>query len=358
MKDITEILEKAREQGASDIHVAPGTRILLRTDGTLVPLTEDIVKPFEIEEMIRPMLTDRQMEMLEKQGELDFAYSIPGFHRLRVNVFRQRGTYAMSLRLLAIDIPTPKELGLPQAVVNLTTKKRGLILVTGADGSGKSTTLAAMLGVIAENYTKTVITLEDPIEYLYQHQHSMVLQREIGSDSQSYASGLASALRQDPDVIMVGELQDMETISLALTAAETGHLVLSTLHTDSVSAAIDRMIEVFPPHHQQQVRVQLASTIVGVIAQQLLPKQDLGGQKQSGRVAAFEVLLANETVCNQIREGRTYQLQKLLQMYNKDGMQSMDDAIYDLYMKSAISSETAILYANDSIGMKQKVQLF
>lgn len=358
MKDITEILEEARKQGASDVHVAPGTRILLRIDGVLVPLSEDIVKPFEIEEMLRPMLTDQQAEVLEKEGELDFAYSIPGFHRLRVSVFRQRGTYAMSLRLLTFDIPTPKELGLPQAVVELTKKKRGLILVTGAAGSGKSTTLAALLGVIAENYTKTVITLEDPIEYLHQHHHSMVLQREIGSDSRSYASGLAAALREDPDVIMVGELHDMETISLALAAAETGHLVLSTLHTDSVIAAVERLIDVFPPYQQQQIRVQLASTVSGIIAQQLLPKQEIAGQKQGGRIAAFEVLLANEQIRNQIKEGKTYQIPKMLRADKADGMQSMDDAIYDLYMKSAISSDTAILYANDPVGMRQKVQLY
>lgn len=353
LKKITEILEQAKERGASDIHLAPGTQIMFRIDGGLVRMSDEKIEPFEIEKLIEPMLTEAQKRELEQRGELDFAYSIPGFNRLRVNVFRQRGTYAMALRLLSFEIPTPKSLGVPESVVELANKKRGLVLVTGATGSGKSTTLAALIGVIAQNYAKTIITLEDPIEYLHQHNKSMVLQREIGYDSMSYANALRAALRQDPDVILVGEMRDLETISIAITAAETGHLVFSTLHTNSAAASIDRIIDVFPPYQQQQIRVQLSGVLEGIVAQQLLPKQNT-----NGRVAAFEVMLANPAVRNLIREGKAYQLPSILQTSRKEGMQTMDDAIYDLYMKSYISSETAISYSQDPAGMKQKVQLF
>lgn len=352
LKRVSEILEEAKKQGASDIHLAPRTPVMFRIDGVLVKMSDEVVKPFEIEELIRPMLTEEQQEILKQEGELDFAYSIAGFNRLRVNVFRQRGTYAMALRLLSFEIPTPKELGVPDSVVDLTSRKRGLVLVTGATGSGKSTTLAALIGVIAKQYAKTIITLEDPIEYLHQHNKSMVLQREIGYDSKTYANALRAALRQDPDVILVGEMRDLETISTAITAAETGHLVFSTLHTNNAAAAIDRVIDVFPPHQQQQVRIQLAGVLEGIVAQQLLPRQN------GGRIAAFEVMLANPAVRNLIREGKAYQLLSVMQTSRKEGMQTMDDAIYDLYMKSYISSDTAASYAQDPNGMKQKVKLF
>lgn len=351
--EIIDILEEAQNRGASDVHLAPRTQVMFRVDGKLVKMSEDIVPPFAVEKIIELMLTPEQMEELEEAGELDFAYSIAGFKRLRVNVFRQRGTYAMAIRLLSFEIPDPKKLGVPQSVIDLTEKKRGLVLVTGATGSGKSTTLAALIGVIAQNHEKSIITLEDPIEYLHQHGKSMVLQREIGYDSKSYANALRAALRQDPDVILVGEMRDLETISIAITAAETGHLVFSTLHTNSAAAAIDRMIDVFPPHQQQQIRVQLAGVLEGVISQQLLPRQNSGG-----RVAAFEVMLINSAIRNLIREGKNYQIPSIIQTNRKEGMLAMDDAIYDLYMKSYIDSETAISYAQDPAGMKQKVQLF
>lgn len=351
--DISQILKEAQERGASDIHLAPGTQVMFRIDGKLVKMSEEIVPPFAIEKMMEPMLSEEQKVQLKAAGELDYAYSIPGFQRLRVNVFRQRGTFAMAIRILSFEIPDPRSIGVPQSVVELTGKKRGLVLVTGATGSGKSTTLASLIGVIADHYEKSIITLEDPIEYLHKHGKGMVLQREIGYDSNSYANALRAALRQDPDVILVGEMRDLETISIAITAAETGHLVFSTLHTNSASAAIDRMIDVFPPYQQQQIRVQLASVLEGVVAQQLLPRQ---GAK--GRVAAFEVMLANPAVRNLIREGKGYQIPSAIQTGRKEGMQAMDDAIYDLYMKSYIDSETAVSYAQDPAGMRQKVQLF
>lgn len=351
--NITEILETARKQGASDIHLAPGTQVMFRVDGSLVRMSEEVVKPYEIEEMLKTMLSDAQLAELEDNGELDFAYSITGLNRMRINVFSQRGTYAMSIRLLSFEIPQPKELGLPEAVIELTNRKKGLVLVTGTTGSGKSTTLASLIEVIAQNYQKSIITLEDPIEYLHQHNKSMVLQREIGYDSKSYPRALKAALRQDPDVILVGEMRDIETISIALTAAETGHLVFSTLHTDSVVASIDRIVDIFPPYQQQQIRVQLSEVLEGVLAQQLLPKQNGGG-----RVAAYEVLLANQTIRTIIRDGKGHQLEAAIQNSHSEGMQLMDDAIYDLYLKSFIDSETAIKFAHDSVSMRQKVQLF
>lgn len=351
--EIIEILEEAKMREASDIHLAPGTQVMFRIDGKLVRMSDVVVPPYAIEKMLESMLNKEQQKQLESEGELDFAYSIPGFQRLRVNVFRQRGTYAMAIRILSFEIPDPRSLGIPKAVLELTERKRGLVLVTGATGSGKSTTLASLIRVIAERYEKSIITLEDPIEYLHQHGKSMVLQREIGCDSKSYANALRAALRQDPDVILVGEMRDLETISIAITAAETGHLVFSTLHTNSAPDAIDRMIDVFPPHQQQQIRVQLSGVLEGVIAQQLLPKQD-----EKGRIAAFEVMLANAAVRNLIREGKSHQLLSTIQTSHSEGMRTMDDAIYDLYMKSYINSETAVSFAQDPAEMRQKVQLF
>lgn len=352
MSKIEDILIEGNNRGASDIHLCPRSPVMLRIDGELVPMSDEMIKSFEIEEMIKPMLTEAQMEELERKGELDFAHSIAGFNRVRVNVFRQRGTYAMALRILSFEVPTPKELGIPEAVINLTNKKRGMVLVTGATGSGKSTTLASLIGTIANNYKKTIITLEDPIEYLHKHGKSMVLQREIGYDSMSYANAVRAALRQDPDVILVGEMRDLETISIAITAAETGHLVFSTLHTNSAASAVDRMIDVFPPFQQQQIRVQLASVLEGIIAQQLLPRE--GG----GRVAAFEVMLAVPAIRNLIREEKSFQIPSIIQTNKKIGMQTMDDAIYDLFMKSYIDAETAINFAHDAAGMTQKINLF
>lgn len=352
MGKIETYLQEGNQRGASDIHLAPGSPVMYRIDGELVPASEERIKPYEIEELISPMLTDDQKAELQKNGELDFAYSIAGFNRVRFNVFRQRGTYAIALRILSFEIPDAKKLGIPNAVLDLANRKRGLVLVTGATGSGKSTTLASLIHIIATTYAKTIITLEDPIEYLHAHNKSMVLQREVGYDTLSYANALRAALREDPDVILVGEMRDLETIGIAITAAETGHLVFSTLHTNNAAATIDRIIDVFPPYQQQQTRVQLAGVIEGIIAQQLLPKE--GG----GRVASYEVMLATPAIRNLIREGKGFQIPSMIQTNKKMGMQTMDDAIYDLYMKSLISAETAVSFAQDSVGMSQKVMLF
>lgn len=345
------ILQYSNEHHGSDIHVTPMSPLTVRIDGELVPISDHVLTPQETFDIIRPMMNDKQWAELEEMGELDFAYSFPGFTRVRVNAFRQRGTYGCAMRILSFVIPSPQQLGIPRSVVELTMRKRGLVLVTGATGSGKSTTLASLINVISENYSKHIITLEDPIEYLHQHKKSIVAQREVGADTHSYANALRAALRQDPDVILVGEMRDLETISIAITAAETGHLVFSTLHTNSTSDAINRMIDVFPPHQQQQIRIQLASVLEGVVAQQLLPRLD------GGRVAAFEVLLANPAVRNLIREGKAFQIPSMIQTGKKEGMQSMDDNIFELLMASFISKESAIQFALDQPAMINKTAM-
>lgn len=349
---IEDALTLAKQKDASDIHFSPGNPLMLRIDGELIPQSEFILKPTEINGILRPVMTDEQFAQLEEIGELDFAFSVPGFSRIRANVFRQRGTYAAALRILSYEVPQPETLGIPKPVVDLTLKRRGLVLVTGATGSGKSTTLASLIEIIANRDRKNIITLEDPIEYLHSNKKAIVSQREIGCDTGNYASALRAALRQDPDVILVGEMRDLETISTAITAAETGHLVFSTLHTNSAADAIDRMIDVFPPHQQQQIRIQLAGVLEGVIAQQLMPRSDT-----SGRVAAFEVLLANSAVRNLIREGKSFQLPSIIQTSKKEGMQTMDDAITNIFYRSQISALTAITYAHDSESMQSKLQI-
>ena len=350
---IEEILRLAKEIDASDIHMAPGSPLMFRINGRLIPQNEDIMKPADVDAAIKPVMTKEQLEELESVGELDFAFSIPGFSRVRVNIFSQRGTYAASLRILSYEVPSPEKLGIPASVVELTNRKRGLILVTGTAGSGKSTTLASLVEVIAERDYKNIITIEDPIEYLHSHKRSIVSQREIGVDTDNYANGVRAALRQDPDVIMIGEMHDMETFSMALAAAETGHLVFSTLHTSNTVDAIARIVDVFPPHQQQQIRVQLASVLRGIVAQQLLPRSDI-----RGRMAAFEVLLANPSVRELIRDGKNHHIPSLIQKSRKEGMQSMDNAILDAYMRSEIAMDTAISYAHDPDSMSQKVQIF
>ena len=352
MRELDEILQEAVDRHASDIHITAGRPVIFRIDGDLRPLDGEKLSPEQIEELVVPLFADndRLVETMEKTGEIDFAHSLYGRGRFRVNVFKQRGTLAMVMRLLPFKIPAPRELGLPASVQELCQRKRGLVLVTGATGSGKSTTLASLINMINKTYSKHIITLEDPIEYLHRHEKSIVNQREIGDDTESYAGALRAALREDPDVILVGEMRDLETIQTAITAAETGHLVFSTLHTNSAADTINRVIDVFPPHQQQQIRVQLASVIECVISQQLLPIQT-----GSGRVAAFEVMMGTSAVRNLIREGKAFQSPSMIQTSKKQGMQSMDDALYNLYIGGLISAENCLNYAQDAIAMSRKV---
>ncbi|MBO4686241.1 MAG: type IV pilus twitching motility protein PilT [Lachnospiraceae bacterium] len=352
MRELDEILQEAVDRHASDIHITAGRPVIFRIDGDLRPLDGEKLSPEQIEELVVPLFADndRLVETMEKTGEIDFAHSLYGRGRFHVNVFKQRGTLAMVMRLLPFKIPAPRELGLPASVQELCQRKRGLVLVTGATGSGKSTTLASLINMINKTYSKHIITLEDPIEYLHRHEKSIVNQREIGDDTESYAGALRAALREDPDVLLVGEMRDLETIQTAITAAETGHLVFSTLHTNSAADTINRVIDVFPPHQQQQIRVQLASVIECVISQQLLPIQT-----GSGRVAAFEVMMGTSAVRNLIREGKAFQIPSMIQTSKKQGMQSMDDALYNLYIGGLISAENCLNYAQDAIAMSRKV---
>lgn len=351
MPNIREILEEAKEAGASDVHITVGIPPKMRVNGKLMTMpNHNRLLPADTLEVVLDIMTETQRNKFEERGEYDMSFSIPEVGRYRVNAYKQRGSVALAFRLVGTKVPSPEQLGVPEAVVDLYQRKRGLILVTGPTGSGKSTTLAAIIDKINNGRDAHVITLEDPIEYLHQHKQSMVNQREIGLDSENYANALRAALREDPDVILVGEMRDFETISVAITAAETGHLVLSTLHTIGAASTVDRVIDVFPPHQQQQIRVQLANVLEAVISQQLIPTAD-----GTGRRAAFEVMISNHAVRNLIREGKSHQLTSVMQTNRKLGMITMDEAIQQLYYNGQISRDMAIQFAQDPDGMENKL---
>lgn len=348
--NVEEVLRAAKKSGASDVHITVGVPPKMRVNGKLITMDYEKMLPPDTEDAAHQMMTDIQRERFHKSGEYDMSFSIANLGRYRVNAFKQRGSVAVALRLVDTVVPSPEVLGVPDSVVDLFNRKRGLILVTGPTGSGKSTTLAALIDKINNNRDSHVITLEDPIEYLHQHKRSMVNQREIGLDTENYANALRAALREDPDVILVGEMRDFETISVAITAAETGHLVLSTLHTIGAASTVDRVIDVFPPHQQQQIRVQFANVLEAVISQQLIPLVD-----ESGRAAAFEVLHTNSAVKNLIREGKSHQLISVMQTNRKIGMITMDEAISRLFYQGKISREMAVQFAQDPEGMDIKL---
>lgn len=350
MIDITQILSTAKMAGASDVHFTVGIPPKMRVNGDLISMEGNRLLPPDTAELAEQILSEKQMEIFKERGELDMAYAIRDLGRYRVNVYHQRGSVAMAFRLVGTEIPSPEKLGIPDSVMNLAQRKHGLVLVTGPTGSGKSTTLATLIDRINKTRDAHVITLEDPIEYLHQHQMSIVNQREIGIDSGSYAAALRAALREDPDVILVGEMRDFETISVAITAAETGHLVLSTLHTIGAASTVDRVIDVFPPHQQQQIRIQLSNVLEAVVSQQLIPTAD-----GRGRVAAFEVMHVNHAIRNLIREGKTHQITSFIQTNRKLGMITMDDAIMQLYYNGKIDRDEAIDFAQDVEGMKIKI---
>jgi len=336
MRSIEELLKKATELKASDIHLTVASPPVFRIDGELQALGTEVLKNEVISAYLDSLIDRERKRILDEKGELDFSFSFMGLGRCRVNAFRQRGSYSLVIRLIPLMAMTPEELGLPPAVVKFTTLHKGLVLVTGPAGSGKSTTLASLLHLINHTRSGHIITIEDPIEYWHQHHKCLVTQREVGEDTQSFTAALRAALRQDPDVILVGEMRDTETIAMTITAAETGHLVFSTLHTNDAAQAIDRIIDVFPSHQQNQIRLQLASTIQGIVAQQLFP---LRGKK--GRVAAFEILIASPAVRNMIRENRTYQIKNIIQTSGQIGMQTMEKAVKDLVQKGLISPHLA-----------------
>jgi twitching motility protein PilT len=335
--DFADLLLEVIERNASDLHLTAGAHPTVRVRGRLQPLEDyPVMTTEQTRETIYSILTNDQRQRLETDWQIDFAYAIPGRARFRVNAYYQRGAIGAAFRLIPVSIKTVEELGLPTVLHDLAKRPRGFVLVTGPTGSGKSTSLAAVINEINETRDEHIMTIEDPIEFLHAHKRCIVNQREIGADAQSFAAGLKAALRQDPDVILVGEMRDLETIHTALTAAETGHLVFATLHTQDAPQTIDRIIDVFPPSQQQQVRVQLSVALQGVITQQLLPTAD-----GAGRVAACEVLLATPAIRNLIREGKTHQIYSSLQTGGALGMQTMDAALATLVRAGKISQKLA-----------------
>ncbi len=340
--DINKILEAANKEKASDIHITVGLPPKARIAGKLIDLDFPTITPEKAEQLTKQVLNDVWLEKLARNGEVDLSYN-SGTLRYRVSVYIRMGYYTMAMRAVNAEIPNPFDIGIPDTIINLYKKQRGLILVTGPTGSGKTTTIATLIDAINRNRSAHIITMEEPIEFLHTHHKSMINQREIGQDTKSYASALKAALREDPDVIFIGEMRDLETISTAITAAETGHLVLSTLHTMGVANAVDRIIDVFPAYQQQQIRAQLASVLEAVIYQQLVPSLTW-----KSRVPAFEIMTKNYAVRNLIREGKTHMLDAMIQNGRKDGMILMDDYLKKLSMEGKISKHTEETYAFNS----------
>src|SRR4051794_21908144 len=324
------------ELGASDLHITAAAPPMVRLRWRLQPLDYPKLSPQDTREIVYSILPEEQRKRLENDWQIDFSYTIPGRARFRVNAFYQRATVGAAFRLIPTRMPKLSDLGVPAVLKEFTKKPRGFVLVTGPTGSGKSTTLAAMLDLINDTRQEHILTIEDPIEFLHKHKKCIVNQRELGADAQSFGLGLKAALRQDPDVILVGEMRDLETISTALTAAETGHLVFATLHTQDTAQTVDRIVDVFPPEQQQQVRVQLSVALQGIVTQQLLPTAD-----GNGRTVAVEVLVPTPAVRNLIREGKTHQIYSALQTGGSHGMQTMDASLVQLVREQKISRELA-----------------
>lgn len=354
--DITDLMKTvAGDENISDLHLTVNSKPIIRHNGDLEEYEAfpEPLKYKELQNIARSLMGDEQWEKFQEMGEIDFSYSIPGVSRFRVNAYFQRGAISLAIRVIPTRIPTIEELGLPEVIKELALQRQGLVLCTGPTGSGKSTTLAAMINEINETRKCHIITLEDPIEYLHHHKKSLVHQREIGSDTRSFANALRASLRQDPDIILVGEMRDLETISIALKAAETGHLVLTTLHTNDAPQTVDRIIDVFPPHQQQQIRIQLASVLNGIISQQLLPRWD-----GRGRVAAMEILIGTPAVRNLIRDEKGHQLNTAMQTGAKYGMITMDNYLLYLFEQGLISEETLLQRARNREFVKKRINSY
>lgn len=350
MKGIHELLSTAVNLRASDIHITVGLPPVLKIGAQFRRLGDSPLTLADAEKLVKELFPSETLyQEFQAEGDKDFSLSVPGLSRFRVNAFKQRGSVAAVVRIIPFELPDPDRLGIPKTVQNLSTLTNGLVLVTGPAGSGKSTTLAAIIDLINQNRECHILTLEDPIEFLHTHKKSIVNQREIGIDAQSYARALRAAMRESPDVILLGEMRDLETTSIALTAAETGQLVFSTLHTIGAAKTIDRIIDVFPPNQQQQIRVQLSTVLQAVVSQQLVPST------QGGHVPAFEILRVNDAIRNLIRENKTPLINSIIQTSRSDGMTTMDNSLLDLFQKGLITKQNALLYSVDKKALAKQI---
>ena len=350
MAEVHDILRVAIERGGSDVFIVPGSCVRLKVNGEVQCLLDNVLKPDDTKRLIKQVydLDSREMDRLLEQGDDDFSFSISGVGRFRCNAYQQRNSLAMVLRVVSLSLPNPVKMHIPEAILQLSEIKKGLVLVTGPAASGKSTTLACIIDRINTNRRGHIITIEDPIEFIHSHKASVLSQREVEHDTVSYKTALRAALRQAPDVILLGEMRDFETIQTALTAAETGQLVLSTLHTVGAAKTIDRIIDVFPANQQQQIRVQLSMVLRAVVSQQLLPTVD------GGLEPAFEIMLNNSAIQNMIRDGKAHQMDNVIFSGAEDGMRTMDGEIFRLYADKRITKETALLFAANPEQLKKK----
>lgn len=347
--EVQRLLDYAILQNASDLHVTVGAPPTIRVDGRLLAVKdEEIMTPDAAKQFVEGLTPPEQLERLEQRKELDFSFGYKTT-RYRTNVYYQKGYLAAALRIIPTKIRTLTELGLPPILEKFTTQSQGFFIITGPTGHGKSTTLAAMVDNINDSRTEHIVTIEDPIEYVFEHKKSLISQREVGSDTNSFSRALRAVLREDPNVVLLGEMRDLETIEAALTVAETGHLVFTTLHTNSAAQTADRIIDVFPPHQQQQVRQQLASVLLGVVSQRLIPKTN------GGRVVACEIMVADSAVRNLIREGKTHQLQNVIQTSAASGMISLDKVLAELVARGEITLDDALTWAIDPKAFKMMV---
>ena len=346
---IDKLLHAAIKQGASDLHITVGQPPVLRLDGRLRRLETQVLEPDDTVALMKSITPDRLQNELQEVGSADFGFSFGEDTRFRVSVFKQRGNIAMVLRQIPNTLLSMEELGLPSVCAHLCMRPRGLFLVTGPTGSGKSTTLASMINYINETVDHHIITIEDPIEFVHNHKRSTVNQREIGVDVPNFAEALRRALRQDPDIILVGEMRDLETIEAAISAAETGHVVFGTLHTTGAQGTINRIIDVFPTNQQEQIRTQLSVSILGVLSQALLPK------KTGGRVAAYEMLVCSPAIQNLIRENKTFRINSSIQTGTKQGMQLLDDALFKLWRDDVVERDDVLAKSNDPAGLAEKI---
>ena len=347
---IDDLLREMVQRGSSDLHICVGVPPIIRVDGQLMALNYEKFSPMQTQRLVYDILSDEQIQRFEDNWELDFSYSLKNVARFRVNIFRDKGTVAVAFRLIPMKIPTLRELGLPLILETITRRPRGLVLVTGPTGSGKSTTLAAMVHQINTERGCHIITIEDPIEYLHQHRFSIINQREVGQDTKEFANALRAALREDPDVILVGEMRDLETMSNAIRAAETGHLVFATLHTNSAASTVDRVVDSFPASQQEQIRLMLSNSLEAVLCQQLLPRAGM-----PGRVCCMEIMIATPAIRNLIREAKSHQVTSIIQTSANVGMQTMDQNLRDLYQKGVITYDEAMARAMSQEELKNMI---